>query len=318
MDQRFQQYFDQIESNYKVVLETANEIDKGFVSEEGIFSTVKDKLVSFIKTIDELIYKGISGLVNLIRRTTVVLEDAEESYKTVSPYIKRLNKYKDKLEKKLKSLSAERLVRIVKTKVPVPPGLKITIPDYINRLDKLLPVIINYDKIADMLETRLDGILESNPDDIVKYLPSKYEINTLEKDIVKYKKNFDDMFGKVMTDLKPVNKLIDKLDQTPIIVNKTLTLGKYYSIEKLQEIDERNELLTAKAKKVVELLNKQPDIASKQTLNGLANYFKLYAEYVTLIGISNIAYSQITDTIYNIVKLIVDGDIAGPYKHLEI
>lgn len=309
------EYFKEIESNYNNILKVANELDTTYhPSEEGMFTTIRDKLVSFIRTIDELLYKGITGLINIIRRTNIVLEDAEESYKTISPYIKRLYKYRDKLIDKIKKLPANRILTILKKKVPIPTGLKITLPDYITRLEHLSVAIINYDSVAKMLETRLDNILESDINNITKQLPSKYEIDNLQKQIITYKKEFEEMFGTTMVDYKPIEKLVNKLMLVPNLVDKSLKLGKYYNIERLQEIDERNEVLTAKAKQVIDLLKKNPDIASKQVLNGLADYFKIYAEYVTIIGLSNIAYSQLTDTLYNIAKIIVDGDLPGKTK----
>ncbi len=309
------EYFKEIDNSYNELLKVTNELDTAYhPSEEGMFTTIKDKLVSFIKTIDELIYKGVTGLINLIRRTNIVLEDASESYKTISPYIKRLYKYKDKLKDKINKLPTNRLLTIIKKKVPVPVGLKITIPDYIIRLEHLSVAIINYNNIAKMLETRLDNILESDINNVIKQLPSKYEINTLQKQIIIYKKEFEEMFGNTMVDYKPIEKLVNKLILLPDIVNKSFTLGKYYNIEKLQEIDERNEALVVKAKQVINLLKKNPEIVGKQTLNGLADYFKIYAEYVTIVGLSNIAYTQLTDTLYNIAKLIVDGELPGKAK----
>ena len=187
---------------------------------------------------------------------------------------------------------------------------------YFNNDEKKRALKQFYNILKNNLESRLDNILNSDVNDIVKELPPSYEIKAIQRRITESRKLFDNMYSKNMKDIKPLDKLVNKIENVPSIVEKGLIIGKYYNMETLEKIDEDNELITAKAKQVIDLIKNNPDIYSKQTLNVLADYFKAYAEYVTVIGLSNIAYGQFIDILYNISKLIVEGKIAGPSKTL--
>jgi len=311
MNQQFQQYFNQIESNYAIIAEVSKKLNESHPTEEGLFSTIGEKLGNFIRAIDELIHKGITGIVNIFRNTTVVLEDAHTTYKTVSPYIKRLNKYREKLNDKLKKLTTPELADIAVKKVPVPMGLKIDILTYINKLEAVKNAVLEIDSLQDQLEKRLDEMLNNPIEDFPKYLPASYELKAMSKTVMKYENTFKDMYGKRMTDTRTIGSLVKKIPLVPGMVNDILTLGKIYNMEKLEDIDKRNEELVAKAKKLLDIVKKEDEALLQQYLGVLGDYFKLYAEYITVVGISNIAYSQLADIMYNIVKVIVDGKIAG-------
>ena len=261
------------------------------------YEGLKDILSNLSYQIDLGIRQALSVAANLFNTNTINLENIAK-YKTTQPSIKELNSYYKKIEKILDENEIN-LPKLFNTYVPTIMGLKASIPEVLNFLNKHSSDVHDLVKVLKDMDFILDGLMTAKKDDVKRILPSKSEIKEIEKRANEINKDLKALYDtSLMTDRKKIKELVKSPKQLKTSIIESLKLGDIYRLEKQDEIFKLYRKVADKLKILVEHVDESVD--NKQ----LSEYILAVAKYITEVSFVLYTYVAITDLLVAIMKTI--------------